>query len=302
MYTYSAFVLIVISLLSPTVLAANNSQVCDLYPLAIPHSLVATKLNGSSLRKIPLADIGALSWSGDTSESVFVNSLTSPSNYNHYINPTDASDEVLNVSDWVTSLTSIPTSKRVKSSFKAIKGLDITVPAWSQKNGQNEYQVAEFISINITGFKLKGKKSLSFIYNGVATCSESNLAPIANNASRSTVQDTALPVTLTGSDADGDPLSFNIVSEPVYGILSGNGANQTYTPNNGFSGQDTFTFTVNDGTEDSNVATITIDVTAASNIAPIANDASISTVQDTALPVTLTGSDADCSGTVILAT
>ena len=57
-----------------------------------------------------------------------------------------------------------------------------------------------------------------------------NDAPTANGASVSTPEDVAVPVTLTGSDPDGDTLSFVVTSTPAHGALTGSGANRTYTP------------------------------------------------------------------------
>ena len=41
-----------------------------------------------------------------------------------------------------------------------------------------------------------------------------------------------------------------------------------YTPNEGFTGSDTFTYKVNDGTSDSNEATVTINVQALTTPSP----------------------------------
>ena len=60
----------------------------------------------------------------------------------------------------------------------------------------------------------------------------------------------------------------------------------------GFSGSDTFTFKVNDGSVDGNVATVNITVTPV-NDPPVANAQSITTAEDTAVNITLTGSDVD---------
>ncbi len=54
-------------------------------------------------------------------------------------------------------------------------------------------------------------------------------------------------VTLTGSDSDGDPLTFSANDPPNGSISGGTGASRTYTPDTGFAGDDTFTFTTNDG-------------------------------------------------------
>ena len=62
------------------------------------------------------------------------------------------------------------------------------------------------------------------------------------------------------NDIDGDSLIFAIISEPKNGGVSGTGANLTYTPNANYSGSDSFTFKANDGSTDSNTATVSISV------------------------------------------
>ena len=53
-----------------------------------------------------------------------------------------------------------------------------------------------------------------------------------------------------------------------------------YTPNENFTGSDTFTYVVNDGTVDSPEATVTVDVQALPNKPPTAEAGSTSVVQD----------------------
>ena len=89
-----------------------------------------------------------------------------------------------------------------------------------------------------------------------------NDPPVATSQSVSTLANTTLPVTLTATDLDNDPLTYNIVLSPTSGSLSGTGANRTYAPNVGFSGTDTFTFVATDGLASPNVATVTITVNA----------------------------------------
>ena len=117
-------------------------------------------------------------------------------------------------------------------------------------------------------------------------------APVADNQSVTTAEDTAAAITLAARDADGDTLTYAIVSGPAHGSLSGTGANRTYTPAANYHGPDSFTFKANDGTADSNVATVSITVSSV-NDAPVANAQSITTAEDTAASITLTASDAD---------
>ncbi|MGB1311223.1 MAG: DUF1800 family protein, partial [Leucothrix sp.] len=87
-----------------------------------------------------------------------------------------------------------------------------------------------------------------------------NDAPVSLPQSLSLNEGTALAITLTGSDIDNDALSVSIVSQPVNGVLSGSGTSRTYTPNAHYSGLDSFTFKVNDGTVDSAEATISLSI------------------------------------------
>ena len=76
----------------------------------------------------------------------------------------------------------------------------------------------------------------------------------------STNEDVAVNITLTGSDTDGDTLTYSVVNDPTNGTLSGTAPNLTYTPNDNYNGADSFTFTVNDGNTNSAPATVSITV------------------------------------------
>jgi hypothetical protein len=123
-----------------------------------------------------------------------------------------------------------------------------------------------------------------------------NTAPVAEDQSVTTNEDTATKITLGASDVDGDDLSYTIVSEQAHGILPGSGANVTYTPNNNYNGTDSFTFKVYDGTSDSNTATVNITVNAV-NDAPVATDDTAETDEDTALnDIAVLTNDTDVDG------
>jgi len=94
-----------------------------------------------------------------------------------------------------------------------------------------------------------------------------NTPPVANNDSYSTVKNTALNVSAPGvlandTDTDSDPLTAVLDSGVTSGSLSLNtNGSFNYTPNTGFTGQDTFTYFAHDGTDPSaTAATVTITV------------------------------------------
>ena len=77
-------------------------------------------------------------------------------------------------------------------------------------------------------------------------------------------------INLVGSDSDGDPVTFVVVTDPMHGSLSGTPPNITYTPATNYNGPDSLQFKTNDGTHDSNIATVSITVNPV-NDAPTAN-------------------------------
>jgi hypothetical protein len=103
----------------------------------------------------------------------------------------------------------------------------------------------------------------SVIYTVALPIPVSNHAPLANDQAVSTGEGTSKPITLTASDANGDPLTYSIATGPEHGTLSGTPPNVTYIPSAAYVGADSFTFKANDGNADSNVATVSITVESA---------------------------------------
>ena len=118
------------------------------------------------------------------------------------------------------------------------------------------------------------------------------IPPVATAQSVITAEDTPAEIILTGTDIDGDPLTFAIVTPPAHGTLTGSGAVRTYTPAADYHGPDSFTFKVNDGTLDSVPATVSLNITPV-NDAPAAAPQSVDAVEDIPKAITLTGSDID---------
>ena len=103
-----------------------------------------------------------------------------------------------------------------------------------------------------------------------------NDAPVAVADSYSTAEDTALTVAAAlgvlanDTDVDGDPLTAVKVSDPAHGTLAlAADGSFVYTPAADYSGADSFTYKANDGPADSNVAMVSLTVTAV-NDAPVA--------------------------------
>jgi len=106
--------------------------------------------------------------------------------------------------------------------------------------------------------------------------------PGVANQSTSTHEDVAAPITLNAVSPDPGATFIYTITQPAHGTLSGSGAARTYTPAPDFNGNDSFTFSVNDGHANSNTATVNISVLEVNDAPSAANDAK-STDEDTTL-------------------
>jgi hypothetical protein len=141
-------------------------------------------------------------------------------------------------------------------------------------------------------FKANDGKADSNVATVMITIAPQNDLPVANDQSVSTLEDTAVAISLTATDPDGDALTYSIVGLPANGSLSGTAPNVIYTPNDDYYGSDSFMFRANDRLNDSNTATVAISVTP-QNDPPVANDQSVSTLEDTAVAISLTATDVE---------
>ncbi len=102
--------------------------------------------------------------------------------------------------------------------------------------------------------------------------------PVAQDGTLSTEENKAASGNLKATSPSGASLTYSIVAQPVNGTLVLSNATTgayTYTPTSGFAGHDLFTFKANDGSADSNVASVS--VTVAAGGAPTAQDGRLST-------------------------
>ncbi len=172
-------------------------------------------------------------------------------------------------------------------------------------------------------FGLQSSGTASAIFNSkeaasnrpelVVTQVAGNQAPTASPVSKSTPHDIAATVNLAGTDAETCELTFALGTPPTHGSLgsiagaacaagspNSDGATVQYTPTAGYSGPDSFTYTVSDGTNPPVSATVTMTVT---NAAPTATGSSQTTPEDTLKTISLAGADADdCNLTFVVGT
>ena len=107
-----------------------------------------------------------------------------------------------------------------------------------------------------------GEQNTSAIQSFLITVTAVNDLPVAFSATANVTVNTPRTITLIASDQENSPLGYFIVSPPAHGSLNTTQAPiLTYTPTAGYTGPDSFTFKVNDGDADSNVATVDILIT-----------------------------------------
>jgi hypothetical protein len=87
-----------------------------------------------------------------------------------------------------------------------------------------------------------------------------NRAPMVADLALATAPGVAKSITLVGSDADGNPLAFRIVSQPTHGTVGLSGGTATVHPDAGYSGADAFTYAAWDGATNSNLGTVSVSV------------------------------------------
>jgi hypothetical protein len=87
--------------------------------------------------------------------------------------------------------------------------------------------------------------------------------PSAESQSVTTIENTGKAIVLEGSDPNSPPeaLSYTVTVRPAHGTLSGTAPNLVYTPDNGYSGSDSFQFTDTNTALTSSTATVSITVT-----------------------------------------
>jgi hypothetical protein len=145
-----------------------------------------------------------------------------------------------------------------------------------------------------------GEDSLAFtVTDGIKTSERAmvtininkfNHPPVARAQAVTTTAGETQPITLVGTDPEGAPLRYTVVTKPNQGALDGNAPNFRYTPNITASGQDSFAFTVTDGAKTSVPATVTIGINKF-NQPPVATAQAVTATAGEIQPMILRGTD-----------
>ena len=125
-----------------------------------------------------------------------------------------------------------------------------------------------------------------------------NELPVAHPSTVTTDEDVVASGTLNATDANGDTLTYMLVTNGTLGtaaITNSTTGTFTYTPNPEASGVDTFTFKVNDGSSDSAAAAVTVTI-AAVNDPPVSVGDSAAIDEDVRLSGNVLSNDTDAEG------
>ncbi|MDA7419398.1 cadherin-like domain-containing protein, partial [Tritonibacter multivorans] len=124
-----------------------------------------------------------------------------------------------------------------------------------------------------------------------------NDAPVAEDDTATTPEDTPVIIDVLGndSDVDGDDLTVTAASSPNGDVTINPDGTLTFTPDENYNGPAEITYTVEDGEGGSDEGTVTVDVTPV-NDAPVAEDDTATTPEDTPIIIDVLGNDSDVDG------
>lgn len=98
--------------------------------------------------------------------------------------------------------------------------------------------------------------------NGGELGFNTNVAPSVPNLPATTLSGSPIQISVTGSDPNGNSLSYRVVTQPIHGTVSLTGNTATYFPEPGFVGNDSLKYAAWDGSTDSKLGTVALTVTA----------------------------------------
>ena len=174
-------------------------------------------------------------------------------------------------------------------------------------NGSFSYTpAADFTGSDGFSYRASDGSLTSNVATVTISVSAVNDAPVAAGDAYGTAEDTVATVTGPGvfgndTDPDGDPLIAVLVTGPSHGSLTLNANGSfSYTPAPDITGSDVFTYRASDGSLTSNVATVTLSVSAV-NDAPTVTVAAGGSCgsDDRSGTITLTVGDAESAATAL---
>ena len=119
-------------------------------------------------------------------------------------------------------------SENVTAMEASLDGSTLTLSFLADQNGSGSVTVSASDVVN----RLSVQDSFNVTVNPV------NDVPVADATNAEGDEDSAINIDLSGSDIDGDALTFSLGSNASNGSVAISGSTATYTPNNNFNGSD----------------------------------------------------------------
>jgi len=226
------------------------------------------------------------------------------------INPTTVDDSASGLEDTALTIAALANDENIDPSTNQNGTVPVVVAAPAHgavvvnANGTFTYTPqANYFGADSFTYKLSDGTLDSNVSTVSLSITPVNDAPVAADLSVSTLEDTPIAINLIATDVDtaSASLQFIIQTQPQHGSLTLNAdGSYSYLGNKDFFGADSFTYKVSDGELDSNLATVSIAVTAV-NDAPTLGDQSLTTAEDTAFAGNLLASAADVDSATLSA-
>ncbi|KKE80797.1 hypothetical protein N481_19260, partial [Pseudoalteromonas luteoviolacea S4047-1] len=215
----------------------------------------------------------------------------------------------------VTPVNDAPIAQAQNLNVNEDGSLLVTLSATDQENDTLSYRVVTGVSngtlvqqsdtawLYTPTLNFNGVDTFSFVANdgtddsAAATVSLTvnavNDQPTVTGQAVSVDEETQVNITLSAEDIDNDNLTYLLVGEPSNGSHSLNGNVLSYTGNLDYFGADSFTFKVNDGLVDSELATVNITVNNINDAPTITGSPSSQVNEDSAYSFVPTAEDKD---------
>ncbi|MDN3683314.1 cadherin-like domain-containing protein [Vibrio sinaloensis] len=186
-------------------------------------------------------------------------------------------------------------------------GSSLTSSGSIDRDGTEILAATEFVTQGFASLGLSETQSLTLL-DQFQTLQQSpvfidvNSNPRGDDLQITTPEDTPVSGQLVATDSDGDELTYTVSEQPDNGSVDLNeDGSWTYTPDQDYNGGDSFTVVVSDGQGGTDTITVNIGVTPVNDIpvigdengAPVGDDMSVTTEEDTPVSGKLTATDAD---------
>ena len=166
--------------------------------------------------------------------------------------------------------------------------------SFTYQPNQNFDSIDSFTYIATNGTHNSNNATVTLFVNPI------NDAPIAQNDTASTPEDTpvTIPVLNNDSDVDSDFFTVNSITQGTNGTVTTNGTTIIYTPNLDFTGADSFAYAISDGILTDN-ATVYVTVGLV-NDSPIARNDTATTLENTPIIISVLHNDSDIDSDLLI--